>query len=59
MEIRKAYRSLRVSIPWLDAEAARVVGMLSGFKPGRQGGKAVPVWYMVPVNFVLPVTNQP
>jgi TonB family protein len=45
--------------PLLDAEAARVVGMMSGFKPGRQGGKAVPVWYMVPVNFVLPVTNQP
>jgi TonB family protein len=39
--------------PLLDAEAVRVVGMLTGFKPGMQGGKAVPVWYMVPVNFVL------
>ncbi len=45
--------------PLLDAEASRVVDMLSGFKPGKQGGKAVPVWYMVPVNFNLPETNQP
>jgi hypothetical protein len=45
--------------PLLDVEASRVVDMLSGFKPGKQGGKAVPVWYMVPVNFNLPVTNQP
>ncbi len=40
--------------PMLDAEAVRVVSMLSGFKPGMQNGKAVPVWYMVPVNFTLP-----
>jgi TonB family protein len=39
--------------PLLDAEAVRVVSLLSGFKPGMQGGKAVPVWYMVPVNFAL------
>jgi TonB family protein len=45
--------------PLLDAEAIRVVGMLSGFRPGMQGGKAVPVWYMVPINFALPITNQP
>jgi len=25
-----------------------------GFKPGMQNGKAVNVWYMVPVNFTLP-----
>jgi len=37
----------------LDAEATRVVGSLPQFKPGRQGGKPVPVWYMVPVNFAL------
>lgn len=37
----------------LDAEATRVVNMLPQFKPGRQGGKAVSVWYMVPVNFAL------
>jgi len=45
--------------PLLDAEAVKVVGMLSGFKPGMQGGKAVPVWYMVPITFALPITNQP
>ncbi len=45
--------------PLLDAEAVRVVSMLSGFKPGMQGGKAVPVWYMVPITFTLPKTNQP
>jgi protein TonB len=45
--------------PLLDAEAVRVVGMLSGFQPGKQGGKAVPVWYMVPITFALPITNQP
>jgi TonB family protein len=43
--------------PLLDAEAVRVVSMFSGFKPGMQGGKAVPVWYMVPINFALPITN--
>ena len=39
--------------PALDEEALRVVRTLPGFKPGRQGGKAVPVWYMVPINFTL------
>ena len=39
--------------PSLDAEAVRVVSMLSGFKPGKQGGKTVNVWYMVPVTFKL------
>ena len=37
----------------LDAEANRVVSTLPAFKPGRQGGKDVPVWYMVPIDFVL------
>ena len=32
--------------------------MLSGFKPGMQGGKAVNVWYMAPVNFSL-ATPEP
>jgi TonB family protein len=40
--------------PLLDAEAVRVCSMLKGFSPGMQSGKAVNVWYMVPVNFVLP-----
>jgi TonB family protein len=39
--------------PELDAEALRVVRSLPRFEPGRQGGKAVPVWYMVPLNFSL------
>ncbi len=39
--------------PDLDAEALRVVRLLPRFEPGRQGGKAVPVWYMVPINFTL------
>ena len=39
--------------PELDAEAIRVVNTLPTFKPGKQGGKPVPVWYMVPINFTL------
>jgi TonB family protein len=39
--------------PELDAEAMRVVKTLPAFNPGRQGGVAVPVWYMVPITFTL------
>ena len=39
--------------PQLDAEAIRVVNTLPPFKPGKQGGKPVPVWYMVPITFTL------
>ena len=39
--------------PELDAEAVRVVSSLPPFKPGKQGGKPVPVWYMVPITFSL------
>jgi periplasmic protein TonB len=39
--------------PELDKEAIRVVQTLPAFKPGKQGGKPVPVWYMVPINFTL------
>jgi protein TonB len=39
--------------PELDKEAIRVVNTLPAFKPGKQGGKAVPVWYMVPITFTL------
>jgi TonB family protein len=39
--------------PELDKEAMRVVSTLPAFQPGRQGGKAVPVWYMVPISFSL------
>ena len=44
--------------PLLDAEAVRVVKLLSGFKPGMQRGKAVNVWYMVPINFTLPYIKK-
>jgi TonB family protein len=39
--------------PDLDTEALRVVNSLPAFNPGKQRGKAVPVWYMVPINFAL------
>jgi TonB family protein len=39
--------------PLLDNEAVRVVSLLTGFKPGTQGGKPVNVWYMVPITFTL------
>lgn len=39
--------------PSLDEEALRVVNTLPAFKPGKQKGKEVPVWYMVPVTFTL------
>jgi len=39
--------------PELDKEAIRVVSGLPAFKPGKQGGKPVPVWYMVPITFTL------
>lgn len=44
---------LRGVNPDLDTEAVRVIGSLPPFKPGRQGGKAVPVWYMAPIDFKL------
>jgi protein TonB len=39
--------------PELDAEAIRVVKSLPAFKPGKQGGKPVPVWFQLPINFQL------
>ncbi|HUX95245.1 MAG TPA: M56 family metallopeptidase [Bacteroidales bacterium] len=39
--------------PELDAEALRVVKTLPAFIPAKNGGKAVPVWYMVPLTFTL------
>ncbi len=39
--------------PLLDAEALRVVNLLSGWLPGAQEGKPVNVWYMAPVSFSL------
>jgi len=39
--------------PELDKEAIRVVSTLPKFKPGKQGGKPVPVWYQAFINFKL------
>lgn len=39
--------------PLLDNEAVRVVKTLPKFKPGKQGGVPVPVWFMLPVVFKL------
>jgi periplasmic protein TonB len=39
--------------PELDAEALRVVKTFPTFKPGRQSGKPVPVWFTVFINFQL------
>jgi periplasmic protein TonB len=39
--------------PALDNEAIRVIKMLPTWKPGKQGGKPVNVWYSVPVTFQL------
>jgi protein TonB len=39
--------------PALDQEAIRVIKMLPAWKPGKQGGKPVNVWYNVPVTFQL------
>jgi protein TonB len=44
---------LRGIDPSLDNEAIRVVKKLPKFKPGRQNGVAVPVWFMLPVTFRL------
>lgn len=37
----------------LDDEAVRVIKLLPAWKPGKQGGKPVNVWYSVPVTFQL------
>jgi TonB family protein len=39
--------------PELDNEAMRVVSILPQWKPGKQGGKTVNVWYSLPINFAL------
>ncbi len=44
---------LRGVDPEIDAEAIRVASSLPAFKPGKQGGKPVSVWYMIPVSFTL------
>jgi len=39
--------------PGLDAEAIRVVKTFPKFKPGKQSGKPVPVWFNIYINFKL------
>jgi periplasmic protein TonB len=39
--------------PLLDQEAIRVVSSLPRWKPGKQNGKPVSVWFSVPVTFQL------
>ncbi len=39
--------------PYLDQEALRVVKMIPNWTPGRQRGQAVPVNFIVPINFRL------
>jgi periplasmic protein TonB len=39
--------------PYLDQEALRVVKLIPDWKPGKQRGKAVPVNFIVPINFRL------
>ena len=39
--------------PSLDEEAIRVIKMLPLFKPGKQGGKPVNVWYSLPISSQL------
>jgi len=46
-------RVLRGVDPDLDAEAVRVVQSLPTFRPARQGGQPVAVWYQLPVLFQL------
>ena len=38
----------------LDKEAVRLIKSLPKFTPGRMNGKAVSVWYTLPVTFTLP-----
>ena len=49
----KQVEVLRSIHPSLDQEAIRVVSALPKWKPGKQNGRAVPVFYSVPVNFKL------
>jgi protein TonB len=44
---------LRGVSPLLDNEAMRVVGTLPKWRPGKQNGNPVSVWFMVPVTFKI------
>ena len=44
---------MRSASPSLDAEAIRVVGKMPKWKPGKQSGKFVNVFYTLPIKFAL------
>ncbi|MGA1978004.1 MAG: energy transducer TonB [Bacteroidales bacterium] len=46
----EVYRSIN---PLLDQEAVRVISIMPKWKPGKQNGVPVSVWFIVPVNFQL------
>lgn len=46
-----AVKVLKSLSPECDKAAAATVGKLGRFKPARHQGKAVPVWFVLPVNF--------
>ena len=51
--MRKLLSPVLFDDPYLDQEAVRVVKTMPNWKPGKQRGKAVPVHYMIPINFTL------
>jgi TonB family protein len=51
----KVIRSIH---PALDAEALRVISLLSDWIPGKQGGKPVAVSYTIPVRFNLQANDE-
>ena len=50
VERTEVIRSLN---PDCDRESIRVINLLSAWKPGMQKGKAVSVWYTLPIKFKL------
>lgn len=44
-------RIVKSVYPPLDSEALRVVSRMPGWKPGRQNGKAVNIYFTVPITF--------
>ena len=49
----KNVKILRGVNKYLDAEAVRVIKAMPNWKPGKQRGKPVNVYYMLPINFTL------
>jgi len=49
----KRIEVMRSVAPVLDEEAVRVVSTIPAWKPGKQNGRPVPVWFFVPVTFQL------